>query len=153
MPSGSVHNTATITIGIITTPIMVWKFGLDFGVAYGAGVALGTLLTPDLDQSERVMIKPQHIVVDIFGHTVGKAWHLYWYPYGALMPHRSFFSHFPIVGTSIRVLYLLMTFWGICWILGFGIIVPPIPYEVFIGLCVADAGHYILDILPFFRDN
>ena len=42
-----------------------------------------------------------------------------WYPYLKLMPHRGFWSHGPIVGTLIRVLYIASLITGISFLIAY----------------------------------
>jgi uncharacterized metal-binding protein len=95
-----------------------------------------------------------------------------WTPYRRwLIPHhRHPFSHWPVLGTAVRCLYLLSFLTLSLWLGGklapFFHLVPP-PFEEslfyywqlsvqysrellwgFIGLCAADVGHYAADYLP-----
>jgi uncharacterized metal-binding protein len=105
MPSGRTHAKATLLL----TPLCLAAGGLFGGLTCGLAAAGGCLagipLSPDLDQEglstcENQMIKK----------TMGLAflWPMLWYPYARCIPHRGFASHFPVVGTLIRILYLLI---------------------------------------------
>lgn len=79
---------------------------LDPAALYGPLGALGGMLVdPDLSD--------QH---DITTHTERRMWRLsplvgylfqvYWYPLALLIRHRAWVSHWPIVGTTLRIVYL-----------------------------------------------
>jgi len=75
------------------------------------------------------------------------AWRLYWLPYARLVPHRSLWSHAPVIGTAIRLFYL----GGIASLFWPGRIVPlldfPLVRGAILGLMVVDTLHCIADIL------
>ncbi|ABX09745.1 metal-binding protein [Prochlorococcus marinus] len=72
--------------------------GLQNGILAGISFALGGLwLSPDLDIDSKPL----------------KRWgilKIMWWPYRKIIPHRSFFSHGPVIGTTLRVLYLMAIF-------------------------------------------
>jgi hypothetical protein len=101
MPSGKVHAVCSVLLSASS-------FGAALGMtnnvsiasACAGGCLLGIPLTPDLDQenlgmSERWLIK----------HTLGLGYlfAMFWYPYARAIPHRSPWSHLPIVGTIGRL--------------------------------------------------
>ncbi len=96
MASGLEHEKSTkfcslpfaIVIGILIGPLN----GLISGIAFTLG---GIWLSPDLDIHSKAL----------------KRWgilQIIWWPYRKLISHRSIFSHGIIIGTSIRVIYLLI---------------------------------------------
>lgn len=117
------------------------------GVACSAGCLAGIFLTPDLDQ--QTLSHSEHLLVRwTFG--LGYGWVLLWYPYARLIPHRSPLSHFPILGTLGRLLYLafwlcLPALWGWKWFT-----LPTHLDALWLwaagGLALSDLGHYVFDL-------
>ena len=152
MSDGKTHAQATmgLIIPTMTASMLIYPDDpLSAAIVGGIGCATGLIIDPDLDvdgitMSEWQMIKRLWIV--------GMLWVVLWYPYAWLIPHRSPFSHWPILGTFGRVLYLL----GWLKLLGaiLGISVPvlvivqqPLFMIWFGGLAVADTAHFIMDVL------
>lgn len=113
MASGSVHTLTTLC----ASAVGISYYGLDNIPASSAWLLGGlwcTIVQPDLDVDD-----------GFYGLTVlnktkdglGTLWQLYWRIYSKLIPHRSFISHAPFVGTFGRLLYggwyflPLLTFW------------------------------------------
>lgn len=147
MASGKQHDRATVATASV---IAVATFALSQDPLASLVAAIGTVsgifLTPDLDQ-ESINGSEWAIIRHTFG--LGFLWVMFWYPYAVAFKHRSFYSHFPVVSTLIRVLYLLIplvvsslwfdswkllqsTYW--LWWVG--------------GLCFSDLVHWALDGLP-----
>lgn len=100
------------SISIATVPyalVAVWLTG-NHGYGVVSAIAFlwsGLYLSPDLD-----------IRSDPF-----KRWGLlkwYWLPYQKLIPHRSIWSHGPIIGSQLRVLYLAVPWCLVFTSMGFG---------------------------------
>ena len=95
MSSGKNHDKAT---KLLTLPFGI-AVGLIFGTQYGILSALAFLvggywLSPDLDTHSNAL----------------KRWGLIqilWWPYRKVISHRSIFSHGPIIGTGLRLFYLM----------------------------------------------
>lgn len=117
------------------------------------GILCGMVIEPDLDQSEIHSIEAQNLVRDILGDTVWYIWRLIWYPYGMIIKHRSWMSHLPVIGTLLRILYLYGWYLLIMWMFRLDVIWYQPPLALVVGLCAADTLHFILDQLPFFREN
>lgn len=73
-------------------------------------------------------------------------WSLYWWPYAKWFSHRSIWSHFPVLSTAIRMLYLFWWFGPIAlitWACGAS--------ELFLfyvaTIMLGDALHWALDVL------
>jgi uncharacterized metal-binding protein len=113
-------------------------------LAVTAGTLTGLVVEPDLDISGKT--ESEKLIERKFGKWIGIAWRAYWYPYAKTMAHRGF-SHMPIISTLIRALYLLLPAIAGWALLGF----PELPWIVIgywlAGLCIADLGHIITDIL------
>ena len=110
-----------------------------------AGILVGLLLSPDMDQAEIHFVVPMQAFQFLFGSLLGTLWGLYWWPYGRLIAHRSWISHMPIVGTTLRLVYLAPVWFPIWLMLG-----SPKPEWLilcFSGLCVSDALHWLLDVV------
>ena len=95
MALGRDHDRATlvacIPFGLILTP---W-LGLEAGwLGAGAFLVGGLWLSPDLDTLSRPLQRwgPLRWI---------------WWPYRQLVPHRSLFSHGPLIGMALRLLWLL----------------------------------------------
>ena len=78
--------------------VIAITLGLQNGIVAGISFALGGLwLSPDLDSHSKPL----------------KRWgilQIIWWPYRKVVPHRSFFSHGPFIGTTLRMLYLIGIF-------------------------------------------
>ena len=109
----------------------------------------GLVIDPDLDienitRSEWQVIKRFWIF--------GMLWVAFWYPYARAIPHRSPLSHWPLLGTVGRVLYLMLWVKLIGAILGgsvgiVAIVSQPLFMIWFYGLAVADTAHFIMDVV------
>lgn len=141
MASGKTHTrTNFVAIGAlaIATPFIE----LDVPLALLLGAIVGTLwLSPDLDLKSDAYFR--------WGPLRG-----FWLPYVKLMPHRSLFSHLPVLSDLIRVIYLgfplviLLTFTPyetavIAWLDEFGL-------SFFLGLTFATTLHTTLDYTSTF---
>lgn len=109
------------------------------------GYSMARYVEPDLDlfgitSSEGRMIHDFKIL--------GAFMVAYWVPYGYMFRahHRSFLTHFPLVSTSIRMLYMAPP---IFWFLSkFGIWewwMVPFTFGVWVGLSINDALHWSAD--------
>jgi uncharacterized metal-binding protein len=119
-------------------------------MALAGGCLAGLLLTPDLDVDTG---SNSDDWARSFGRLPGLLWFLVWRPYAALVPHRSPLSHFPILGTVLRLGYLSAVIVLLSWCLHF-VIPMRIPAILsmpwwfplyFVGLALADLGHWVLD--------
>ena len=169
MASGKRHDRAcvTLTIGLVAAasaaPVALGFYPsaryLAGVAAAGVGLLSGHLLSPDLDINS--------IPTDRW-RRVG----LYsmWGIYRDLIPyHRHWASHIPVISTALRVLYLSIWiaalcatlvafagFWGadisgvlrLKWLALNSEFIALIARDWFIGLCVADFGHWVLDGCP-----
>lgn len=145
MPSGKVHAACSAALSGVALGATFALGGenVPLALASAAGCLLGIPLTPDLDQenlgmSERWIIK----------HTLGLGYLfvMFWYPYARLIPHRSPWSHLPIVGTLGRLLYMGIPIGAA---LAAGWRLPPIEPNLWLallgGLALSDAAHWALD--------
>lgn len=118
MPNGRTHAAATV----ITASAAAF---VDPYIA--AGCLAGVFIHPDLDQAE----------------TRKGIWYGYWKLYGRLFPHRGI-SHWPMIGTMTRILYLAVPIFIFSWVTGYTFDLPA--FKVIFGLMVADAVHAGMDI-------
>lgn len=112
------------------------------------GYLFGAYLDPDSDQIN--LTGADGRAIRKFG-ILGIMWVMYWMPYAWVMPHRSFFSHFPVVSTIIRDLYILLPVVAVLYYFYFdlyevGNIVLPYLTCFILGQSMSDGVHYFLDI-------
>lgn len=165
MSSGRAHKRASFILAPVAAAGIGWLTrSVGAGLWAGAGCAAVVLVTPDLDQEG--ISAGEWDLVQAFGPlgSVGFLWLAYWHPYAWAIPHRSPWSHLPVFGTLLRVLYLVplavaaamvvsaatrwlaldmstvdkvmwsMAFWRVAW-------------WAFVGLCVSDTVHFLMDVL------
>lgn len=158
MPSGKIHAiTTTLAAGLLAPAVViVAKQPVDHAVAFAAGCMFGLVLTPDLDVDQ--WTRSHTLVRRSAGWLVGSLWYLFWWPYARLIPHRSPLSHTPVVGTLLRLMYILALPAMGWWLLASStaIPLPPIPalpaptpqlMWALGGLILVDTLHVVLDYL------
>lgn len=155
MSSGKIHKRANIAAGatIVGASII---FGMPSVVVAGsiAGSVAGTVVTSDYDLNAAL---PVSFMTRIPG--VRLLWGMFWRPYQLMFKHRSFWSHFPFVGTTGRILYIAFWLWFWCWVfwqLGFDTQPEKVYYwfvqngdfwiVTYFVLCLQDIVHWILDL-------
>ena len=155
MSDGKTHRRVNIlTGGAIIGGLILINAPLPVTVAAIAGSVAGTITSPDMDLNAAL---PASFMTKIPGVRI--IWGTIWRPYQLIFKHRSFWSHFPIVGTTGRVLYLMLWLLGTVWILSaFGFDKTPEDILLFIldngdffavmflVWCVLDFTHFVLDI-------
>lgn len=136
MSSGKTHAVASMAIA---TPVMVGVSVITgnpiIGFMSGAGCLLGIPVSPDLDIDHRTVSET------MFPEPFRTLYFLWWLPYAKLLPHRSFWSHTPGVGTALRIIY------GFWWL--------PVLFDVslvglwslWLGLAISDLLHWIMDYI------
>lgn len=148
MASGIVHAACSLALAAVSFGVVAGALGeWGAGLACGAGCLSGIFLTPDLDQeglshSENTLIK--------WSLGLGFLWLMLWYPYAKLIKHRSPLSHFPLLGTALRLLYLGLVA-AIPAYFGFRLQAPPAHWWPLLswsvaGLVLSDIGHYFFDL-------
>ena len=155
MSSGKVHKRANIITGACVVGGSI-LFGIPSVVVAGAlaGSVIGTIVTPDYDVNGSLPASflTKTPVIKLF-------WNTFWRPYQLMFKHRSFWSHFPFVGTTGRILYIAFWIWfwsWILWQLGFDIS-PEGVYNwfvmnadfwiiTFLVWCGQDIVHWVLDL-------
>lgn len=148
MPSGRVHSatTAMLSAGLYYASYRA-GYPLASSMALAGGCLAGILLSPDLDVDGQTI--SNHHARRLGGCAFGLAWSLIWRPYAALIPHRSPLSHAPLLGTALRIAYLLLIAQLIVIVFRLtGFVFPPPPVWwpwSFAGLALADLLHFVLD--------
>lgn len=141
MPSGKVHSATTLSTSVVVL-FLVRPLGTAFLVSLGC--LIGLFIHPDLDLGETYSF---YLIRKRFGKVAYWIWKMYWFPFCWATPHRHFISHFPVISTFIRVLYLTAP------ILVFIVIFQPeidlntAIMPVFGGLVLVDSLHWAMDTL------
>lgn len=140
MASGKVHSAASVALalGLAVSDVGRWPV---------VGALAGVLLSPDLDVDAGYIGFGLLRKVPVVGPLLSWSWRAYWWPYTIIVPHRSVWSHGPVIGTALRALYLGVPIY---------LIAPFVPDERLVGalagLLAADLLHLILDVIPW-RNN
>lgn len=136
MASGLMHTKASLILAGASVPY----YGLDRPDLAAAAVLAGlwaVVVQPDLDHLDHSGYYGLYIW-DKTAPRLSFLWRMYWYPYARMFSHRSFFTHFPVVGTMIRLVY---GGWWFLWLLPVWSGAP-----VFLALVIAaDALHWVMD--------
>jgi uncharacterized metal-binding protein len=164
MASGKAHATAS---AFLTLPAALLAVGLggDWfdATACAVGAFAGILLSPDLDVDNPIL--SNYFMSKYLGCLGGAAWFAFWRPYAWFIPHRSPFSHWPVLGTLGRLLYMVLLsapIWFLItlFLFGSGESLPtPSPALqqglgwAVLGLMLSDTAHYAMDYLPVFRQR
>jgi len=69
---------------------------LIYSAVLAGGAMIGLILTPDLDANAGSISEKELREISSFGENI---WWMFWFPYRRILPHRSPFSHWPIIGT------------------------------------------------------
>jgi len=154
MPNGRTHTNITLTACLLTSIAIPFVPDPSIPISIFAGCFTGIFLTPDLDVEEG-SISMYH--VRRFGGNAGNLlstlWLYYWLPYAKLIPHRDWRSHFPIISTIIRLLYLFCVPLILYLVINeqdgmnqiHSILTSKFFIFFFIGLCFSDTLHYVAD--------
>ena len=110
MPSGKIHTRITTTAAVLSIPViaitwlkLLWVPWEIFWVI--PGILLGIFITPDLDHDATIV--SHSYVNSLFGGIAFYWWYYLWHSYSISFKHRSVLSHAPIIGTLIRLTFLL----------------------------------------------
>ena len=148
MPSGKVHHRIwrkawPLAVGV-SAGVLTAGYPLTAAFALG-GYLAGAIVEPDLDQVG--ITSSEGYVLKHLG-CFGALWVAYWLPYGKIMPHRSFLSHFPGVSTLLRLVYLLAP---AAYVVNRYALYRPWMAQalvgVWIGLTVSDTLHFVADVV------
>jgi len=140
MPSGRTHAEITLAAAGLTYAWGIYSGDPPFLAAAAAGGCVsGVLFNPDLDV---IGTRADRFFRDL-GMIPAILWGLLWYPYSTLIPHRSILSHGLIMGTLIRIAYIMVPL----YLLGLRIIPAPEIGRAAVGLLIADNLHIGADYL------
>lgn len=155
MPNGRCHSTATVATasvflqhfvaGVVVTATSISEYN-DWAFWMACGAFTGLIVEPDLDQDYQAA--PLGTIRQTGGDGMARVWQLYWTPYARLIPHRSWLSHAPIIGTVGRILYLapIYAIPLLIWTYFFGF--PTAPFIGWaLGLAWVDLLHFVMDFL------
>lgn len=144
MSSGRTHTKTSVIISACLFVLLV-NYGLMYSVLVCTGVLVGVFLTPDLDVDAGYIgnfYLRKHV-----GLWADKLWGLYWHLYSKAVPHRSNISHAPFLGTAIRYIYfspIIVILLSAAKII-FSYFAWRELFLIFIGNCIADSAHWVLD--------
>lgn len=103
MSSGRAHTKATLAVTPVTAIAAIAL--TDANIALVGGAVVGSLLSiavnPDCDQESFSYIEWR-----MLKSVIGVPHIAFWYPYALSLWHREPWSHFPIIGTLLRVVYM-----------------------------------------------
>ncbi len=156
MATGKAHAVATVlTAGVLGPSLhLLGKVPLVESLCFVAGCMAGLLINPDLDI--RRFTHAEEVVKKSFGRFMAGLWFALWWPYSRLVPgHRHPLSHFPLVGTFGRVLYLGLVFVLLRSLLGLLVPLPALTVPLSSGwlwwglggLAAVDSLHTLLDVI------
>jgi uncharacterized metal-binding protein len=147
MPSGKVHSALTLatTSGVVAPYLLVQLGGNPW--MYVGGCLVGLLVMPDMDVNGGN-------ISDLFIRKVSRPvqwlWRAFWHPYAILVPHRHFISHFPVVGTVLRIgyIFLIINLLSVVSHLLFDTVSRFYwlwDWSFFLGLAHVDTIHFLVD--------
>lgn len=150
MPSGKSHAISTCLVaGVLAPTIYLIGVPIQDTLALTAGCIVGLVVTHDLDVRHRDT-HSETIMRWSGGCIVGAIWNLLWLPYAYIIPrHRHPLSHWPILGTAIRLAYLLAIPALLWWIFHLAFTLPVSPSLTIAGwgiggLALVDAVHWAM---------
>lgn len=136
--NGKAHSVLTVGLaGAILYTCTELNIPVDVTGGLVTGCLANLFVHPDLDQAEI--------------RTLKRPWLISWWPYGKLIKHRSPLSHFPVIGTLGRVLYITLVVALVGQIMR--VPAPTLKYEakfIIAGLMMADTLHYLADLVSTF---
>lgn len=147
MSTGKQHALASLVTASVTSVLGFLSGEPLLAVGTAAGAVSGILLSPDLDVDQYTY--SDYTVRRFAGELAAWGWRLLWFPYRKLIPHRSWLSHAPLLGTAGRVGYVGL-FVGFLLGWDFTFVRQNLPFWMswLAGLMLADVVHYAMDGLP-----
>jgi uncharacterized metal-binding protein len=161
MSDGKTHALATVILGGVLAPglYLMAHVSAENSLAFAGGCLTGLIINPDLDirrftHAEQVM----RASGGKLGRLLAGLWYTLWWPYAHLIPfHRHPLSHFPLIGTILRLVYLAaaigLAAWLASWVVAlpdptplFGLLAPLFGWG-FGGLASVDGLHTLMDVL------
>ena len=153
MSNGVVHDRltkqisipASLLLGVSVFPIVGITGSLLAVLSCFIGIQIQRSMTPDLDVDDGnysfyLLRKINPILSNVLQY--------YWKIYALAIKHRSFISHSPIISTVIRFIYGM---WYLVFIWRYIVLYWDFFLYIFIGMCIADMGHLMLDFIYPFR--
>lgn len=104
MSSGKKHNRTSILLSFVSFGAIAYlTHSPEISLVVSLGTLSGIPLTPDLDvlptvDNERIKKRAPML------------WRWYWFPYADIIKHRAMISHFPVLSTIVRLLYISLPF-------------------------------------------
>lgn len=156
MANGHTHSKITLALAVPTGIAAYAIGGTGAGIAGLLGCLMGLYVEPDLDIPH--VTRSRRRLLEFFP-PLGWLWVLIWWSYGRAIPHRHPLSHWPLLGTLVRILHLsgLLLMLLVVLELLFGWGVPlwhsllAVPYTLWlaaaVGLAVSDLAHWVADWL------
>ncbi len=155
MATGKVHAFTTVFAAGVFGPslYLLGHVPLAESLCFTCGCMAGLLINPDLDM--RRFTHAEEVVKKSFGRFMAGMWYALWWPYSRLVPgHRHPLSHFPLVGTFGRAVYLGLVLVLLRSLLGLLVPLPPLVLPLSSGwlwwslggLAAADILHTMLDV-------
>jgi len=150
MPSGKTHTKMSAWLAVGLAPV---------SPTAALGCLSGVLLSPDLDVDAGYY--GLHVLRTIWGDFVADVWWAFWLPYAKIMPHRSIASHFPLLSTAVRLVYVLLPMLLITYAVGymttgagaplaeqlFRFLTSPPFLKFAAGLALSDTVHAVADVV------
>ena len=156
MATGKTHAIATVLAAGVFGPSLFWlgRVPLAESLCFAGGCMAGLLVNPDLDI--RHFTHAEEVVRKSAGRFLAGLWYALWWPYAHLVPyHRHPASHFPLVGTFGRALYMALFFLFFRGLASLAVPLPPLSLPLSSawlwwglgGLAVVDTLHTLLDVI------
>lgn len=143
---GTKHSLISVALAVPSAAL-----GLVLGDWVGAfsccvGCLSGIILSPDLDQETLTTSETIFLKIPFVGWIGTAVMFALFLPYAIMFKHRGV-SHWPLIGTITRVLYLglFAIIAYLCW--NVNLVKPVLPYLPlwFLGLVISDCGHFLRD--------
>ena len=136
MPTGRTHTSTTLMLAGLSV--------CTGSPAVTLGILTGLIISPDQDCDDGFIGLAHLRRIPLIGRPLSWCWRGFWWFYSKVVPHRSNISHSIFFGTCVRVAYLMFPLlilnyfgWEIHLNKNFGL--------WFLGLCLSDTLHIILD--------
>ena len=135
----------------------VGVLSVDAGIALVAGGVLGMLVDPDIRDQHNITTHTERRwrKIPVVGWIVAYLWQCYWYPMSRFIPHRSFLSHMPGLGTAIAAVWLIVPWSLLLWLINTGGfsgyltwllgLWQPVFWLTFAGWVFQDTIHFAMD--------
>jgi uncharacterized metal-binding protein len=156
MPNGRVHTNVTLMIAATYSAGALVTLSIG-NLEYVAGALLGVLIHPDLDVDHGKVVT--YKLLRKAGIIPYHTWRTVWYMYRRSLKHGGDLSHFPVVSTIGRIVYLFLTVIVVPYILLAPVLhlnlwyelnwwawLVIVHYKVTLGLMTADFFHWLLDV-------